>query len=415
MKIIKIIICGVMITLISSISLAADYTWVQYGADDKLIARAIIKKTDHPIERQKECPIVLVDKKQREMQFRAMHDDPAIKEKIIVCEIDITSATTVEIEGQELKLPPIRVNRFVVIGDTGCENSFFSESHRRQKCDSKNWPFKAIADKVANMSPDFVIHMGDYMYRDKYTNSEDEIKNKEMQWSFFKDDFFDPAKKLLKTAPMVFIRGNHESCKYGGDGWFSFLESREYSECLDYTESYNVHINDLKFSVFDSSAAAKGDKYTQEQLIKYSEDFAKLYNSLYSKHWLLIHQPVIPLMKISDDETFVKELHAFVVKDAYKDKYSNKIPISIAGHYHVMAYLERPKNNFIQMVIGNGGTNIHGAQKASYNLVIDEDKLTVNVKYGYTVFDRLENYLWKATSYDVEGNILFVTNLSTKP
>lgn len=407
MKIINSLTFGVISTLFSYNVFASDYAWIQYGENDKLIARAISKN--------EECPIITIDGKKTKMSFRVAQEDLSIKEKVIVCEYDVTSATSVAIDSDKLKLPPKKVKRFVVIGDTGCEYSFFNENHRKQKCDEKNWPFKTIANKIAQLNPDFVIHIGDYMYRDKYTNPEDAIKNKQMQWSFFKDDFFDPAKNLLKSAPIIFIRGNHESCKYGGDGWFAFLEPRKFSECLDYTESYNVHINDLQFAIFDSSASTSGAEYNKVQLKKYSDDFAKLYNSLYSKHWLLIHQPVIPLKQLSEEEKFVEKLHALVVRDAFKDEYSKKLPVSIAGHYHVMAYLEREKNNFTQLVIGNGGTMIHQAKKDKYNLVIDEDRVTVNVRYGYTVFDRLENYLWKATSYDINGNILFVTNLSTKP
>jgi predicted phosphodiesterase len=406
MKIIKLLAFGVISILFSSSLFAADYVWIQYGENDKLIARAISKN--------EVCPLITIDGKKTKMNFRAAQENVAIKEKITVCEYDVTLATSATIDGDKLKLPPKKVKRFVVIGDTGCEYSFFNKKYRKQQCDEKNWPFKNIANKVAQLNPDFVIHIGDYMYRDKYTNPEDAIKNKQMQWSFFKDDFFDPAKNLLKKSPMIFIRGNHESCKYGGDGWFAFLEPRKFSECLDYTDSYNVHINDLQFTIFDSSASARGAEYSAVQLKKYSDDFAKLYNSLYSKHWLLIHQPVIPLKQLSDEEKFVEKLHALVVKDAFKDEYSSKLPVSIAGHYHVMAYLEREKNHFTQLIVGNGGTMIHQAKKDKYNLVIDEDRVTVNVRYGYTVFDRLENYLWKATSYDINGNILLVTNLSTK-
>ena len=40
------------VVLASSTAIATRYTWVQYGADDKIIARAII--------REKECPSITI-------------------------------------------------------------------------------------------------------------------------------------------------------------------------------------------------------------------------------------------------------------------------------------------------------------------------------------------------------------------
>lgn len=406
MKVFKFLLCSVILAIISNVATGAEYTWVQYAADNKLIARTIVETV--------ECPTITIDGKLAKMKLRAEKNDLELKQKIIICEHDVTSAYEVKIANEQLKLPPKKVNRFVVIGDTGCENSFFDKHHRKQKCDPKNWPFKEVADKVAQLNPDFIIHTGDYIYRNKYSNAEDAIKNKQMQWFFFKEDFFDPAQKMLKQAPMLFMRGNHESCKLGGDGWFAFFEPRDFAKCSDYTDSYNVSINDLNFIVFDSAGSINGTKYPQEQLKKYQENFVNIYQNIYAKHWLLIHQPVITLKKLADDEAFVEKLHAMVVQESFKAEYSQKIPVSISGHYHVMAEIERPSTNFTQLIIGNGGTNIHQSKENQYKLIDDGDKVIANINYGYTVFDRLGAHLWKVTSYDLKGNILFVTNLSTK-
>jgi len=217
-----------LMLLLPCASFAEDYAWVQYVDNGDLVARVI---TEH-----QKCPQIIIDGKAKAMNLRV-----ALKQDdIIVCEHKVNPTSKVMLHSKALKLPPERVNRFIVIGDTGCESSFFDPEHRKQKCDPENWPFKELADKVAGLKPDFVIHVGDYIYRNKYTNPEDKIKNTAMQWQFFKEDFFDPARKLLETTPMLLMRGNHESCKLAGDGWFYFLSPQQYTKCQQYTPSYNL-------------------------------------------------------------------------------------------------------------------------------------------------------------------------------
>ena len=397
-----------VIIFISCQGFSQDHTWIQYDNTGALVARVITENTH--------CPKINIDGKSISMNLRTSLDDSHLKQKVIVCEYNVNENSNVKINNKLLNLPPEKINRIAIIGDTGCEYSVFESAHQKQICDSENWPFKKIADKVALLSPDFVIHVGDYVYLNKHKTSEDKIKNSTMQWNFFKKDFFDPARNLLEASPMLFVRGNHESCDLAGDGWFSFLAPGEFSQCKQYTPSYNLTINDLNFIMFDSSGSAKGDDFSEDQLQKYKEDFAKIYKNITTNHWLLTHHPVITLKKLSDDETFLAKLPAMVIEKAFKSEYSNKIPVSIAGHYHVMALTERPSTNFSQLIVGNGGTRLHQAQKDSYNITSDDgkDHSMVRVRYGYMILDRLEDHLWKATSYDLEGTILLVTNLSTK-
>jgi hypothetical protein len=43
-------------------------------------------------------------------------------------------------------------------------------------------------------------------------------------WSAWRDDFFMPATRLMKTSPWLFVRGNHELCSRAGPGWFYLLD-----------------------------------------------------------------------------------------------------------------------------------------------------------------------------------------------
>ena len=45
-------------------------------------------------------------------------------------------------------------------------------------------------------------------------------------WPTWQADFFAPAQPLLRAAPWVVVRGNHEDCSREGLGWFRFLDPR---------------------------------------------------------------------------------------------------------------------------------------------------------------------------------------------
>ena len=393
--------------LLSNSLFAEDYSWVQYVDNNRVVAKFVTENA--------QCPKIKIDDKLIEMNFRTSYQDAKLKTKITVCEADVTNASKASLNGVELKLPAKKVNRFVVIGDTGCENSFFDSKARKQKCDKQHWPFEQIANKVAGLKADFIIHTGDYLYQDHYKKPTDALRNKEMQWYFFKEDFFKPARNMLMSAPMIFVRGNHESCKYGGIGWFAFFESKASNECKQYTDSYNIRINDLNFIVFDSSGSNNGPKFPQDQLDKYSQDFLKIYNNSFTNHWLLIHQPVIILEKLSEDESFPEKMHAKVIEQAFKSEYSKKIPVAISGHYHAMALIERELTKFSQIIVGNSGTYLNESLNDNYTIRTAKDDLgIIKVRHGYTIFDRVKEDLWKMSSYDLNENLLLTTNFSSK-
>ena len=73
-------------------------------------------------------------------------------------------------------------------------------------------------------------------------------------------DFFYPTLELLQSAPLIAIRGNHETCLRGGHGWFLFLSQDDYPSdtiagtyCNDYSEPYAVSFQEEQFLVLDDS------------------------------------------------------------------------------------------------------------------------------------------------------------------
>jgi hypothetical protein len=85
---------------------------------------------------------------------------------ITVCTLLIPAdAKSVSISDVPVTLPSSDTRRIAVIGDTGCRlQAKFPIVY--QACnDPAEWPFPPIAKAIAQMRPDLVIHVGDYVYR----------------------------------------------------------------------------------------------------------------------------------------------------------------------------------------------------------------------------------------------------------
>src|ERR1700745_1147235 len=69
-------------------------------------------------------------------------------------------------------------------------------------------------------------------------------------------DFFAPAAPLLSAAPWVLVRGNHELCGRGGEGWRRLLDPHLASAaCTARTDPYALRVSELDLRVLDSADA----------------------------------------------------------------------------------------------------------------------------------------------------------------
>jgi hypothetical protein len=123
------------------------------------------------------------------------------------------------------------IKRIVIIGDTGCRIK--AADNAVQPCDDpKAYPFAAIAEAAADWKPDLVLHVGDYLYRENPCPEGNKVCAG-TPWGYGLDawraDFLDPAQPLLKAAPWIFVRGNHESCNRAGQGWRRLLDTAPFS------------------------------------------------------------------------------------------------------------------------------------------------------------------------------------------
>eukprot|EP00804_Cyclotella_cryptica_P008753 CCRYP_018463-RB/>CCRYP_018463-RB protein AED:0.03 eAED:0.03 QI:300/1/1/1/0.66/0.5/4/814/481 len=149
------------------------------------------------------------------------------------------------------------------------------------------WHFKQLIDSATSKDIDVFIHLGDYLYRQgpcpinntdyldketkncsavnipEFASADDMVFGTVMNfipgeygdnWWGWWSDFFYPALNLLKEAPIIALRGNHEICERGGYGYFMFLSPVELEDyCLERFAPYAVKFTHEQFLVMDDS------------------------------------------------------------------------------------------------------------------------------------------------------------------
>lgn len=345
----------------SAQSAQIEAAYVVLGKDGA-VARAIV--TD------KDCPHITLDGERRPMSVRALPDpagNPGFP--VLTCEAPIPPGTTsASIEERALPLPKAALNAIAVLGDTGCrlkgykidspkDEDHADEAGKFQGCDDPaQWPFWQVSRTIAAAKPDLVIHVGDYFYRESpCPRREPTCKGSPYGkgWDSWKADFFGPAAPLFAAAPWIMTRGNHESCKRGGAGYFRFLDPALATDgkppaCIELIPHYTVTTGGKSFIVLDSTDA---DDNCRKKTCSpaYKAEFESM--SPTPGTWLVSHRPVWGIQKKATLNDTLQ--HAL---KAWNGKLPPNITLALAGHLHLWEVLSFADGRSPQMVLGNGGT-----------------------------------------------------------
>ena len=261
--------------------------WVQYAADGKPHVRALAPES---------CPAaVRYDGGSARMRQRA-GTAPGFDE--VVCDATIPdTATHVRLENLRLPSPAGGSGKIVVLGDTGCRMSAWEQ----QNCgDLADWPFPKIAQAIAKVHPDLLVHMGDYYYRE--TNCLAGVKDCVNRWGdtslSWNADWFWPAKPLFASAPLLLVRGNHEDCERGGPGWFRYLDGGAsvkpcVADALDGTPPWAASFGSLRIVMNDSSADSSDAKADPARIAFYQASYrrAQTLAAGSGEAWFVTHRP----------------------------------------------------------------------------------------------------------------------------
>ncbi len=422
---------GLLLLALVSTRLLADEAWVELGP----AARGFTAIARYASREAKACPTIQIDGKTRPMVLR----ENAGKFLGLVCEQTLPAGTvSAKVNSRDLPIPAWTRKAhplIVVIGDTGCRIKQGGEDSTApggkwniQDCAStKDWPFEEVAAHAAAEKPDLVIHVGDYLYREKACSgvagcpggpSGDTLETWEA-------DFFVPAEKLLLAAPWVFIRGNHEDCSRAGDGWFTLLDPRQIKTCTSYSEPYllKTYVS-VPLAVLDSNPAfdapcKEGDAACQkefpEQIATYTKAFEIISSWKLEHAWLLTHKPVWSVKTGGPDGIQVLNI---VEESAWKQHRPKGIDLLLAGHTHTfeMIGFDPKSGHAMQLVVGNGGTKL--APKLTYDPTapaVRDARINDFRKvqdFGYTTLTPAPSG-WSVLAHDRDGKIDISCNVDS--
>lgn len=358
---------------------ASDYAWLEYGPSGP-IARAIVPGNGP-------CPNIVIDGTSQAMTLRASSTSDY---NVTSCETPIAAGTTsASINGTALPIAKLGQSaKIAIIGDTGCREKVSGGKPDLQDCSDPNaWPFATNAQSVAAWDPDLVIHVGDYYYREAKKDKSGNWVKAGYNWSGWEADFFSPANSLLRKAPWIFVRGNHEMCGRAAAGWFRFLDPNRYSwegqsHCdsnLDFTPPYIVTVGTQSFAIVDSSAA-DDTNLNQDQVTTFQNQLQLIATTAPAGSWLLLH---IPFWVLEGSGTGTPTLYTAW---AQANPQPTAISLVVAGHKHLLETLDFTDGGVPQIVIGNGGTELTGSPKVGSGTSINGrvvDDVYVRDNWGF--------------------------------
>lgn len=433
--------------------------WTQLGPGGNVSLRAIVGPAA-------DCPTAVVDGDERRLLPRARatpatprdgkpDGNPAFEPAFAVtsCELVLPAlARQASIAGQPVSLPKAQTTRIVVLGDTGCRIKVPASGPADpiQDCSSPgDWPWQRIAAAAARARPDLVIHLGDYHYREYCDNpaSCSPVRKTEVaigyDWAGWNADFFAPATPLLTAAPWIMVRGNHENCDRGGEGWMRFLSPVPYRACGDQTyrtatrsvlanngtaDAYRVDL-DASLTLVVADNAGHEDYRPAIATPQDVEIFRRTLAALLATpparaSWLLVHRPL-----------WYDLLQATSQPNALQAVLATKLPASVqfvlAGHEHAFETINfardadpanYPAGRPAQILVGTGGTQLEAFDPTSlfyegqngagskerprpigtlYDGVAASSGIVLN-RYGFLLLER-QGENWSATLMDPDG------------
>jgi hypothetical protein len=366
--------------------------WLQYAADGEPHARAVVSDAACPAANADGRALRMVERAGRSARF----DD-------VVCDAVISStARHVRVADRELPAPAHDPTRIVVLGDTGCRISEVSA----QSCDDPAaWPFPRIARAIAAVHPNLIVHVGDYLYRERpcppFTRCGDSPYGDDAPAWYA--DFLTPAAPLFATAALVLSRGNHEECARNGTGWFRYFDAHATVACSGATEPYDVSVGDLRIVAFDS-AVAEDHKSDPARAPVYAKQFAAV--SAMAKRSGVLPQRMRSRER-RPESWFVTHRPPYTNEDERAAMGDALAPFDavLAGHLHLFAAMNVEALPPL-LVNGEGGTKLDPNYAAFLRFGVGDLRVQGSVfgsaHFGFGVYTRSASG-WTVSLRDPDG------------
>ena len=496
-----LLVCAVLCMAASARAQTASFAFVLWGegvgGQPVAMARAVV-------ERATSCPVLQrASGAWQEMTPRRRPPGGHFSD-VLVCETlyPFGEAAAVLAGGRRLELPvvtPATPRRVLLMGDSGCRGE---AKLKPQPCTgdgfTKVWPFGLIAEDEKRSDVDLIVHVGDYNYRNTPRSmtlppratgyarpqtvkvydtgdldDEDDVPedpigpaywSQNMQgspipdvWSAWREDFFVPATRLMKTAPWLFVRGNHELCSRAGPGWFYLLDpgsallggARNQEECppqtpagwqagawpraqpfdgqpfpIRVTPPMRLKLGDLDLISIDSSNAGDVYVYNFDAHVEHFRTVAAMLGER-RPAWLITHRPFWGVVnKIYGAEAVHNEPYGFInltEQQALKVVFPNGLPANVAavmsGHIHRFQAIGFGDRRPPQLIVGTAGIvlshNPPVPALPGHRVVFQVPKLdgidaavAGLMDYGAMVIEPGKNGAWTGTMVSETGRVL---------
>jgi hypothetical protein len=305
---------------------------------------------------------------------------------VLSCEVALpANARHVLLDGKNLPILPLaafqmKSTRIAVLGDTGCR----LKGANIQACNNPHaWPLKKIIAAIAAWKPTLIIHVGDYFYRESACpEAEPGCAGSPHgeNWEAWRQDFFEPASAAFQDAPWIMIRGNHEDCARGGDGWDRFLEVHPYSmSCNQQVAPYQLEVAGHDFWVLDSAMVENITTSLAE--IRHKKPTGE-------PVWLMTHRP-------------------FTVG---RDQLPAHLQLILNGHFHDFRILPPQNGMPPEIITGNGGTKLDeppAGITANDARVHAVSGTMASWNFGFLGLERVDAGSWKISEHDQDGKEIY--------
>jgi hypothetical protein len=414
-----------------------EAAFVVLGVGGQPMARVITRAAD--------CPSLQVDDVLQTMTVRAApatvpqrshisapQDSKPSSFPVLVCDAVLGGGVhRVMVGGHALPVPKPDPRRIVVVGDTGCRIK--KTDGEFQACnDPVQWPFPQVAAAAAALRPDLVIHVGDYLYRENACPAGvDGCRGSPWGygWDAWKADFFVPARPLLEAAPLIVVRGNHESCNRAGQGWWRLVDPRPLvpqRDCNnaandnvgDYSEPYAVPVTrDTQFIIFDSSKVGIAPLATSDPMyLTYSLQMQQAFalGRNVAHNFFTNHHPVLgfaPNQTLTPTGFYPGNQALQSVLQAINPRllFPSNTQAQLSGHFHLFEMVSFASAQPTQLISGNGGAWADArlpvalartAQPAPGAVV---ETITSTNEYGFMTIEQENDGAWHIEARDRRG------------
>lgn len=224
-------------------------------------------------------------------------------------------------------------------------------------------------------------------------------------WAAWRDDFFMPAARLMKTAPWLLARGNHELCSRAGPGWYYLLDPASallggdngQQSCWPQTppgwqpgawpkppalpfegQPFPIHVRspmrlklgELDIISLDSANAGDAYLYNVEAFVGQFQQVATMLGER-RPTWLVTHRPFWGVVKSikgvpvgNGPYGFINVTQQAALARAFPNGLPSNVTAVLSGHMHRFQAIGFGERRPPQLIVGTAGIVLSHVQPA---------------------------------------------------